>query len=305
VRYQLALDVSSPLQSLTQYVDVVCKPFAGASAPSVAEFQKLDGAVAGNLNARRSFTPTGIPASFTSAVCGADITLGIDYTMWSCKPSIAAFNSGSLDAAWKTFLGTWPKGHRGMVTLWHEPEDNVGGGEFTKADWQAMIVRAGNILHSMTRPEIKMGIILMGALSFENNPSGRGWGELGDWWGQGFDSAVDVIGFDQYRSSSNQGPLGTLLTTNPTGATTNPVAWARGHHKPIVIPEWGCTDDVGPTEKAKWIKEGAAWLDAQNDVPAWCYFHNNNLAGNAAFTYAIKYGGPEMAAFSAAVGNAV
>lgn len=252
----------------------VAKPLMGASTTSDAVFNTLNTAV-GGLKARRTYD-TGIPVNFAASRAVSDAAAG-RRSYWSCKPTPATFASGTNDAAWLAFLNSIPAGHKFTAIMWHEPEDNIVAGTFTLAQWKAMNNRAGQLMHSLNRPELRMGICGMGPWTFDT----RGPYATTEYWDSGFAQNIDTICHDIYRWNPNDPSLEAQLTIGNSGSGgggQTPMGWARLHNKPVVLAEWGCTEtSVTQVSKAAWITAAWNWAKAQSDVEALVYFHNNQF----------------------------
>lgn len=248
------------------------KPKMGGSASSDATFNTLNG-TAGPLQSRRTYD-TNIPATFSVSRAVTDAAAG-RRSYWSCKPTPATFVAGTNDAAWLAFLRSIPAGHKFTAMLWHEPEDNIVAGTFTLANWKAMNNRAGQLMHSLNRPELRMGICLMGPWTFDTRSAYA----TTDYWDAGFTQNIDVICYDPYRWNPGDPSLETILTVGNSGTGSGgqtAMGWARTHNKPVALVEWGCTETgVTQTNKASWISAAWAWSKAQSDIESLIYFNNN------------------------------
>lgn len=185
---------------------------------------------------RRSFDSGLVPTTWAASAAGTDTTTtAVPLTIYSFKATPSSFKTGVNDANVLAFLNDVPAGHQTIITLWHEPENDIKSGTFTLADWQASINHLGDLVHSRSRPELRNSIITMGNFTFD--PS-QPFGDPEQYWDPGFDTSVDVIGFDCYfkLSAGKTIPYGMQPCED----------WATTHAKPMMVPELGMNED--PTD---------------------------------------------------------
>jgi hypothetical protein len=260
-------------------------PIVGACAAGTTAFDELN-ASAGPFQVRRSFQQPwqGTPSDISATTMPSDAAAGRT-SIWSFKESPATFKTGSKDAAFTALLESI--NHPAYITLYHEPGSELKAKTFTMADWRAAINRMGDMIHDAGKPFIKSCIILEGRWAFN---TGNGFGNF-NFWNSDFNDTVDVIGFDQYSRSTkpNLTVEGYLANKPLTGQTWAPIAWARDKGKPIIIPEFGISDDIGQAAKATAIRRFWDWCKAQGDIGAVNYFSNNQEVdnGDPGGTYAV------------------
>jgi hypothetical protein len=146
-----------------------------------------------------------------------------------------------------------------LLTLHHEPEDDVAGREMQPRDWVAMQERA--IAKAERRaPNVTIVPVLMD-WTFDPS-SGR---RPGQW----MVPSARVQGVDIYNpwSPTNGKPWVSFATD---GAKVVP--WADG--RPIVVAEYGCrADPRNPERAARWMREAFDWA-RRHDVVSMSYFHS-------------------------------
>lgn len=260
------------------------KIWVGANANGTVNFDPLNTA-AGPMMERRSFQQPsqGTPSNISATTMPPDVTAG-RMSLWSFKESPAVFKTGSKDSAFRSLLASI--NHPTYIALYHEPGSEFRDGVFTVADWKAANNRMGDLIHQAGKSFIKSCIIPEGRWAFS---TAGGFGSY-DYWDAGFAETIDVIGFDQYSRSTNPNfTVEGFLSIKPaTGQTWAPMAWARAKNKPVIIPEWGISDDIGQVEKAKAIHRFWDWVQAQQDIEAINYFSNNqDVASDPGATYAV------------------
>lgn len=240
------------------------KPLVGAATlnDSQASFTDLENDV-GSLLIRRSYSgPDILPANFGATKAAIDA--GVRESMWSFKPNPATFAAGGNDTWFNSFLDSIPSGHRMIIILWHEPEDNIANGEFSLAEWKAANNHLGALVHAKGRAELRTAICLMGSWTF--NPASPYY--TTEYWDAGFSSAIDYIGLDPYNSNSS------FTKFSNDANLARAMNWAALHQKQVILPEFGCIDDPGgdPSKKVAWINDAYQYSVSAN-MYAICYFN--------------------------------
>jgi len=299
----LALALISALLVPQAEAATTTKPRWGASAADNASFDSLN-KTAGPLSARRTYNSS-LPASFAKSVAASDVSAS-RASYWSFKPNVKTFASDTkAQSAFSAFLDTIPAGHQTVIVAWHEPEDNIRAGEFTLAQWGATNTRLGQIIDSKKRPELRLGICLMGPWTFDSSSPYYSYK-----WESVLDlRVVDVVGIDPYKFRTTDPSLQQILTTANSGrggknATTMQKLASWG--KPVALMEWGVvTKDVktggaiSDATRNKWIADGYSWMKSWNaansiKVEAALYFHLRPSTGDTYLT------GLALQAFAAA-----
>lgn len=248
------------------------KPLFGMASGTLSTFNTVD-QQAGPMRLRRSFLspPPGQPYSSTPNAVNITTMLADQLagraSMWSFKPDPVKFAAGMYDVEFKALLRSIR--HRVFMGLWHEPGTEFRSGLFTTVQWKAANVRMCELIKANGNPLITSFICIEGAWAFTT----AGFAQY-DYWDNRFSGLLDHIGFDQY-SRGGQPPVESVLTTRTSAMAIAPIAWARARGMRMVIPEYGISDELGQTEKARRIKSLYDWAVAARDVDAVCYFNNN------------------------------
>lgn len=269
------------------------KPLMGGSTSSNTTWGTFETAI-GQLMARRTYGST-IPANFEASQAGSanDLEAG-RASYWSFKPTQTTFATDTAQHnALRTFLRSVPVGHRFTLINYHEPEDNIQAGSFTLEQWQACVVKTGEIVDEINAEKgpasrLRNGICLMGPWTWDTRSNYDLW----DWtWTPSELERVDVVCIDPYRWNPGDPSMETILTRNDSGTLTGTdravmtklLAWG----KPIVLSEWGCTSTgVNDLNRAAWINATWTWFKAWNvahptvPIEAVLYFHNNLDVGS-------------------------
>jgi hypothetical protein len=266
------------------------RPLMGAATTDTASFTALNSTV-GGLAARRTYNGS-LPSSFAKSLAGADVAAKrVSY--WSFKPNVKTFPSDTnAQAAFSAFLKTIPTGHKTVVFAHHEPEDNIRAGEYTLPQWAATNNKIGQIIDSLRRPELRLGVCFMGPWTFDARST---YYSL-KWESYLNLSLVDVVGVDPYKFRTSDASLQAQMTVgnSGTGNTSAPSVMQKmaTWKKPVVIAEWGAvTRDrktgavISDSERAKWISEGYNWIKAWNGNSA------NSSKIEAALYFHLVYGG--------------
>jgi hypothetical protein len=247
------------------------KPLVGAatSNDTALSFSDLEAQV-GTLAIRRSYAGPGVfPATYAASTAGIDA--GVRESMWSFKPTPAAFAAGDHDAWFNAFLTSVPVNQKVIFILWHEPEDNIRNGEFTLSDWKTANNHLGQLVHATGRAELRTAVCLLGAWTF--TPGSPYYST--DYWDSGFTTNIDYIGLDPYNTTN------AFLNLGDDANFVTAMNWATvTHDKQVVLSEFGCIDAVDPTRKANWITASYDYAISSN-MYAICYF---NISGSQPLT---------------------
>jgi hypothetical protein len=280
----------STLFALPIPVDTV-KPGMGGTVWTDAEWPAWEAAMGASEN-RRTYD-SGLPANFEASKAGSanDYEAGRE-SWWSYKPSIVAGGlSSTAQTALAAFLRTVPVGHEFVLTVWHEPEDQIASGTFTVANWLAAQRQAGAIVDQVNtekgvNSKLRYASILMGYWTFDTRGHySQGWRTF-----TATDFAnVDIIGFDPYKWNPGDPSMEALMTRDNSGslsttsesAMANAVSWG----KTIALPEWGITaTGVSDADRAAWITDAYTWAKAWNvahpgnALTDMTYFHIDDFA---------------------------
>ena len=176
------------------------------------------------------------------------------------KPVVVSFKfiprditAGKYDAYMADWFNDAPRDRPVYWTLWHEPEDDIGRGAFTAADYRAAVRHLDGLADRARNSRLKNTMILM-CYSLRES-SGRNWRD----YFAGAD-VVDVLGWDCYNTSWD----GRELYMEPAKMFSAARDAARSVGKPFGIAEFGSpliTGDSGPG-RAAWLRSSATWLRA-------------------------------------------
>lgn len=240
-----------------------------------------------------------LPSTFEASKAGSanDLEAGRE-SWWSYKPTITSTGiSSAAQDSLRAFLRTVPVGHEFVLTVYHEPEDNIASGAISFQGWLAAQRQAGAIVDEIdvekgANSKLRYASILMGYWTFDTRGyAGQGWRNL-----TAADFAnVDIIGYDPYKRNANDPSLEQMMTRENSGTLTgtaesamsNAVSWG----KLIAIPEWGVTrtpssGTVTDAQRATWITDAYNWFKAwnvanpDNPVTDATYFHIDNFYEN-------------------------
>ena len=198
----------------------------------------------GPLTIRRSYQPAaaGMPASWAASNAGVDV--GVRASCWSGKPSITAMAAGTLDAQTLAFLRSIPKTHVAFVSIWHEGDSKIRGGDFTLTTYKAAFKRFCQLVRQVQAegwPHLYT-IQILTTWSGTNPIAGSTYADT--WPGDGL---VDCFGVDGYSHVGN-GP--TLW--GPA------VDFARSKNIPWAAPEIGY-GNVG-SQDVSWMNDQITYL---------------------------------------------
>lgn len=274
------------------------KPKLGGTGIDNTEFNNFQTAMnaaspPGLLN-RRTFDGSTVPASFAASKMAPEATSG-RAQLWSWKPNVPGFPTATtvhnqLTTFWNTF--PWSTLTEVIITIYHEPEDNIAAGTFTAAQWKAAINKLGQLVKAYGQPKLKTCFILMGAWTFDST-SGYSAYDLAN----GYDmTGIDYVGLDPYRFKPSEPSMEIQLTQpnygrpNPPAGQLSPLAALLPLGKPFLFPEWASTETspVTQAQKAQWITDAYAWMKAWNAAhPAQPivhapYFNTDNFANTGA-----------------------
>src|SRR5690606_30401774 len=198
----------------------------------------------GPLTIRRSYQPaaSGFPASWAASNAGIDV--GKRASCWSGKPNINAMAAGSLDGQALTFLRSIPKTHLAFVSIWHEGDSKIRGGEFSLSTYKAAFKRFCQLVKQVQSEGWSRlyTIQILTTWSGTNPSSGTTYADT--WPGDGL---VDCFGVDGYSHVGSQASL-----WGPA------VAFAKSKNIPWAVPEIGY-GNVGTTD-VQWMHDQIAYL---------------------------------------------
>lgn len=259
------------------------KPLMGASTSNNTTFNTLNG-VAGPLTCRRIFLGNiGSTTTWQNSAASQETGTGRRVYL-SFKPTAPQTWATDLtqQGYFSNFLDTIPQDQEVVITHWHEPEQEINGGQFTLAQWKANVHKTGDLIHAKNRPLIRNGPILIGGWSFDNRSPYNAY----DWTGGLDPTKIDCIGWDPYIENANDPSLQTISTVNDSGTGSGSgdsvMHYLTALGKPLFIGEWGVTEtNKTLAQKATEITNAYNWFKAWNianpttPIEAAIYFNNN------------------------------
>ncbi len=241
------------------------KPVIGmGGGPESTQFTPINAQI-GPMLARRSYDGA-LPASWASSAAASDVAAG-RHSYWSWKPDLLAFpTNNSMKTAFSNFLDTIPDGHQATIVAWHEPENDIGNGDWTVNQWGALQDAAGTVVRSKGRPELRFGICFMGPWTFDTRSPyfNYDWDNALDW------DLIDVIGIDPYRTTAGSTvSLQTMLTVRNSGSgggsAPSMLTRLQTWNKPVAIMEWGCYNS-SEASASTFITDAYAWMCSWNQA---------------------------------------
>ena len=243
------------------------KPVIGASVAKGGSSETLWATLESNVGhmlIRRTYDTT-LPASFATSLARYDVANG-QVSIWSWKPAVITFPTDTAAKnAFSAFVDTIPAGHETIITAYHEPEQEIAGGDWSIAQWGAMINTMATIIKSKNRPELKTAICLMGPWTFNtaSEYSTWDWDNAVDW------DLVDIVGIDPYRTTSGSTlSLERLLTWGNSGSSQSTVSMMdkiEQWEKPCSLMEWGAYNST-ESSVATFITDAYAWMLEWNEA---------------------------------------
>lgn len=208
----------------------------------------------------RHFSP-GMPFSWDSYQ--ADLLRGRDLVV-SFKVHPTAITSGQHDAFFRDWFASAPADQTIYWSYFHEPENNINGGEFTVAQYRAAWAHLDEIYDDACRPNMHSTLILT---EWTMNPgSGRDYRTYDA--GPG---AVDMIAFDPYNGVWD--PERDYYIT-PEALLDHIVEKMDRDGRPWGIAEIGSRISVGDNGagRANWLRDIADYA-VEHDATFVTYFH--------------------------------
>lgn len=198
----------------------------------------------GPLTIRRSYQPaaSGFPASWAASNAGIDV--GKRASCWSGKPNINAMAAGSLDGQALTFLRSIPKTHLAFVSIWHEGDSKIRGGEFSLSTYKAAFKRFCQLVKQVQSEGWSRLYTIQILTTWSGTNPSPGTTYADTWPGDGL---VDCFGVDGYSHVGSQASL-----WGPA------VAFAKSKNIPWAVPEIGY-GNVGTTD-VQWMHDQIAYL---------------------------------------------
>lgn len=201
-----------------------------------------------------------------------------DRASWhSMKSDMAAIANGSRFEAIKASVETIPvTGHKRMLTLWHEPENDT---QFTGETFLRATMEFGHAVHAAEHPDVLCGPIFMSAwyitgVPVTNDRNITGWVQQAESLGilEDLRAAVDFVGFDPYHEGSKSGNV-TGQWADPGFYWDLPRLWVAEWFPAakFAIGEWGFMPQHDSDARAVFIAAVEAYCDEHN-LLACCYW---------------------------------
>ncbi len=227
------------------------------------------------------------PDAWTTGLAGANRSAVIV----SFKALPTTILSGADDAALKHFFGTAPSGHPIYYSYYHEPEDNIGAGQFRLSDYKAAWARVVAIARAAHNPYLHSTLILM---NWDLIPaSHRSWKDYLPGGG-----IISTLGWDAYPvgSAENVNPQ----LTPPSDFMSPAIAASKSVGLPYGFPEFGLSTPSGRpswlTEVGKYIMSSgalfASYFDGNAQYPTLRLTDSASIAVWRGFVAESRAGGP-------------
>lgn len=285
--HAVTLDVQVMLASASS------KPRPGATVSGNSDWAPFE-SLMGAMDVRHTYHGGAIVSTNTFANTapgtGGDFGAGRESVL-SFKPTTmttfgASDTSGQANLL--AYLRSVPVGHRFTIVCWHEPEDNIAGGQFTAAQWKAAVVKTGQLVDQVNaekgpNSKLRNGVSYMGPWTVDS----RGYSNLGvEVWTPAELATIDVVGIDPYFWNAGDPSMEQMLTKDNSGSLSSTANSCANRimaplGKPIQIMEWGTTR-TGRSDAQRatditafynWVKN--VWNPAHPSSPveAMLYFH--------------------------------
>ncbi len=234
------------------------------------------------------------PDAWTTGLAGANRSAVIV----SFKALPTTILSGADDAALKHFFGTAPSGHPIYYSYYHEPEDNIGAGQFRLSDYKAAWARVVAIARAAHNPYLHSTLILM---NWDLIPaSHRSWKDYLPGGG-----IISTLGWDAYPvgSAENVNPQ----LTPPSDFMSPAIAASKSVGLPYGFPEFGLSTPSGRpswlTEVGKYIMSSgalfASYFDGNAQYPTLRLTDSASIAVWRGFVAESRAGGPAPVSLAA------
>ena len=194
----------------------------------------------------------GLPDPWPGKAPGRDVVV-------SFKLDPAQVVAGTYDGPMRDWFGTVPAGVEVFWSYWHEPEDDIEGGDFTAEQFTAAFEHLDALADEAGRAagaRLRSTLVLM---SWSTDPdSGRDWRDYVP-----AADAVDVMAWDVYNRA---GPRGDYA--DPATLVRRPAEASAELAKPFAVAEFGSVVVAGDSGagRAEWLTGMGASLDAADAV---------------------------------------
>jgi hypothetical protein len=258
------IGVALAYRSKTQHAELTASsgatvPLLGSSVLSQPDLA-TDTADFGRMPIVRVYYP-GLPSpnAWTTGLAEANHSAVIV----SFKALPTTILSGADDAALRHFFNSAPSGHPIYYSYYHEPEDNIAGGQFGLADYKAAWARVVSIANAAHNPSLHSTLILM---SWDLvSASHRHWKDYLPGGG-----IISTLGWDAYPvgSATNVHPQ----LTPPDGFMGPAIAASKSVGLPYGFPEFGLSTPQG---RPGWLATVGNYIMRSGALFA-AYFNGND-----------------------------
>lgn len=201
----------------------------------------------GTMQILRVFYP-GLPAAWPGKVDPSGRPMIVSF-----KAAPADVTSGRHDAQLRRWFADAPKSQPTYWTFYHEPENNISGGEFTAEQYRQAWRHLAGLAREAGNPNLRATLILM---AWTLNPNSHR--DFRDYYPGG--DIIDVLGWDAYNSSWDaEKPA----YQQPASMFSRVVERSAQEGKPFGIAETGSPIIAGDdgTRRAAWLRELTGYLE--------------------------------------------
>jgi hypothetical protein len=220
----------------------------------------------GPLQMHRVFYPDLPPPWPGSRAAGGDLTAVVSF-----KAAPRDILAGDHDEELTDWFQSAPRDRDVYWVYYHEPEDNIEGGEFTAAGYRDAWRHLARLAGTAGNDRLHATLVLM-CWTLESG-SGR------DWRDYHADAAVAVLGWDCYNSGGQR--EGYYIDPAERFAAASEVSRAVG--KPWGIAEMGSelvAGDGSGQGRAAWLRQVGDHLRAHPYPPLWVAYFDSTVGGD-------------------------
>ena len=213
----------------------------------------------GRVPALRLFY-TGLPASWEHIRSQT----GKRRVVVSFKADPVAVANGRFDSELRRWFATAPTDARTWWSFWHEPEDNIEGGNFTAAQYRSAWKHVADLADAAHNDQLRATLILM-CWTLEK-------GSHRDWHDYYAAQAIQVLGWDCYNAAWQAGSYRT-----PENLFAQVLEIADKTGLPYGLGEFGSVlakGDGNGADRAAWLDRSAAYL-SRHGAKFVTYFDSN------------------------------
>jgi len=177
----------------------------------------------GPWRVRRSFNPN-LPDGIGKSAAADDAKNHLVSFLSVKPPTIDGVAKGTYDTTIRSLAASFPTDHTTYLTMYHEPENDMGGPTFVK------LFRHFYQVAKAANPHIQIGYV---AMSYQWRPGSSSTKNPDDWWvGANY---TDYLGVDDYNEATTSG------RDNAGNAPDFQrwYGWAKTKNKPLAVVEFG------------------------------------------------------------------